>query len=335
VTGSAVGIAIVGAGFMGAVHAEAYAALGGRVRVRAVCSRSLDRATAVAAPLAATATTELADVLADPAIDGVDLCVPPLAHRSLAEQAYAAGKHVLVEKPIALTLDDADAIAAAADRAGTVLMVAHVCRFSPEYRAVARRLEAGALGRPLGASARRLSAPADWNTWMGDPAQTGGVALDLLVHDFDVLVWLLGRPVTARALRLADDGHVVAAIEFAAAPTTVEGSGSLPASYPFTSDIRIRCEHGALEAGYRAAAGGAGGVGPGGFFAVQYEDAAPAETLALDDEDAFVAEVGAFVDAVATGRPPAHGTYEQARDALAVALAVNRSLRSGRAEPVA
>jgi predicted dehydrogenase len=334
VTRSAVGIAIVGAGFMGAVHAEAYAALGGRVRVRTVCSRSLERAARLAGPLGASATANMEDVLGDPAVDAFDLCVPPLAHRSLAERAFSAGKHVLVEKPIALSLADADAIAAAAERAGAVLMVAHVCRFSPEYRAIARRLGGGDLGPPLAASARRLSAPADWAAWIADPAQSGGLALDLLVHDFDVLAWFLGRPVAARTLRLGGAGHVVAAVDFAAAPATVEGSGSLPASYPFTSDLRIRCEHGALEAGYRAAAGDVGGVGRGGFFAVQYADGAPPETLALDDEDAFVAELRAFVDAVVTGVRPEHGTHEQARDALAVALAVDRSLATGRAEPV-
>ena len=187
-------VGLLGGGFMGAAHAANYAALGDRVRVKTVGSRRSDRAAAVAASVAAELTDDLESVLRDPEVDVVDVCLPTAMHRELAEAALAAGKHVLLEKPIALTLEDADAIVAASEASDRLLMVGLVLRFWPEYVELQRRIAAGELGRPLSVTAQRLSPPADWNDWMADAARSGGVAVDLLVHDFDQMNWLLGTP---------------------------------------------------------------------------------------------------------------------------------------------
>ena len=89
-------VAIVGAGFMGAAHAANYAALGERVRVKTVCGRSPERAARVAESVGAGASLDLAEVLGDPKIDAVDICLPTPLHREVAEQAFAAGKHVFL-----------------------------------------------------------------------------------------------------------------------------------------------------------------------------------------------------------------------------------------------
>src|SRR5215468_2837104 len=141
-------VAIIGAGFMGSAHAGNYAALGDRVRVSAVCARNQERAARVAAIVGARATVDLDAVLADPEIDAVDVCVPTPAHRDVAERAFDAGKHVFLEKPIALTAEDADAILAAAERSGRMLMVGLVLRFWPEYVALGSLVDSGELGRP-------------------------------------------------------------------------------------------------------------------------------------------------------------------------------------------
>src|SRR5580765_909170 len=144
---------------MGSAHAASYAALGERVRVKAVCGRSPERAARVAAIVGAEPAVGLDTVLADPEIEAVDVCVPTPHHRGVVERAFAAGKHVFVEKPLALTIEDADAILVAAERSSRMLMVGLVLRFWPEYVELARIVEAGELGRPLAVSARRLSPP--------------------------------------------------------------------------------------------------------------------------------------------------------------------------------
>ena len=95
-------IAILGGGFMGASHAASYRALGDRVKVKTVASHRSDRAAAVADSVGAELTDDLQSAVRDPEVDVVDICLPTPLHRELAEEAFAAGKHVLLEKPIAL-----------------------------------------------------------------------------------------------------------------------------------------------------------------------------------------------------------------------------------------
>jgi UDP-N-acetylglucosamine 3-dehydrogenase len=323
------GIALLGAGFMADTHARCYEALRDRAQVRVVCGLDAGRVAELAGRLGAQATAELETALAAPGVEAVDICLPTLLHRPVAEQAFARGQHVLVEKPIALTLEDADAIGAAARAAGRVLMVGHVLRFMPEIAELRRVLATGELGQPLGASALRLSAPPDWNDWMRDEELSGGALVDLAIHDFDVLGALLGpaRRVYARAV----GGHVSALVEHERGEATVEGSHAMPASYPFTAHLRVLCEGGALEHRFIAGAGDevsdSDVVSELGVYAGEARRfSAPADPWQLEIEH--------FLESVAAGREPADGSFEQARAALAVALAGRRSLASGLPEPV-
>ena len=139
-----------------------------------MCSRSAERAQKVAETVGAGFTTDLDAVLADTEIDAVDICLPTPVHREVAERAFAAGKHVLLEKPIALTVEDGEAILAAAEQSGRTLMVGLVLRFFAEYAEIERRVASGEIGAVREVSAYRLSFPADWADWIGDPVQTGG-----------------------------------------------------------------------------------------------------------------------------------------------------------------
>lgn len=330
-------VAILGGGFMGASHAATYRALGDRVRVKTVASRRSDRAAAVAASVDAELTDDLATALHDPEVDAVDICLPTPLHREWAEAAFAAGKHVLLEKPIALTLEDADAIVAAAERSGRLFMVGLVLRFWPEYVELQRRLADGELGRPLAVSTLRLSPPADWNDWMADPTKSGGVPVDLLIHDFDQLNWLLGTPrrVYARAPR---PDHVFAIVEYDGAQGVAEGSMAMPKAYPFTSNVRVLAEDGVAEYAFSAAPAEDGGnIGasdaPRGLR-LYLRDRDEPVSVPVEPADPWGPELAFFVECVERGRAPEQGTGAQARAALAVSLAAARSLESGRPEDV-
>jgi predicted dehydrogenase len=330
-------VAILGGGFMGATHAPGYQALAGRVRVKTVCSRSAERAEKVASSLGAAFTAEVDSVLSDPEIDVVDICLPTPLHRDVAVRALEKGKHVLLEKPIALTLEDAEAIGAAAERTGRSLMVAMVLRFFADYVEIARRIESGTLGRPLALSAYRLSPPADWNDWMGDPAQSGGAPVDLMIHDFDQANLLLGKPTRVLA-RPAGGGarptHVQALVEYEGAEALVEGSMAMPGSYPFSAGIRLLCEGGVIEHGFRAAPAEDGGNIGGdvqSFLRVHPVDG-PAETVSVEGGDPWAAEIAYFVESLEQGSEVERGTAGQATAALAVSVAANRSLESGEPE---
>jgi UDP-N-acetylglucosamine 3-dehydrogenase len=319
---------------MGSAHAANYKALDGRVRVKAVVSRSLERASKLAETVGAEASTDLDAVLRDAEVDAIDVCLPTPAHREATERALGAGKHVFLEKPIALTLEDADAIIGAAKRSGRLFMVGLVLRFWPEYVELQRRVAGGELGSVHAIATRRLSPPADWAEWFSDRSQTGGTAVDLLVHDFDQMNWLLG---TARSVVAHEPvpGHVHALVEYDGASAVAEGSMAMPRSYPFSSNIRVQGESGAAEYSFSAApAEGGGNIGaaqePAGLR-LYPADGEP-QTVAVDSADPWGPEIAYFVDCVERGREPEQGTGEQAREALRVSLAANRSLASGRPE---
>jgi UDP-N-acetylglucosamine 3-dehydrogenase len=329
-------IAILGAGFMGAAHAANYAALGERVQVKTVYGRSPERAARVAESVGAAASLDLAEVLGDPKIDAVDICLPTPLHREVAEQAFAAGKHVFLEKPIALTAEDADAIIAAAERSGKMLMVGLVLRFWPEYVELRRLVERGELGRPTAVFAQRLSPPADWAEWLGDREQSGGTAVDLMIHDFDQMNDLLGTPRSVYASE-PEPGHVHAIVEYDGASGIAEGSMAMPRSYPFSSDIRVLGERGAAQYAFSAAPiEGEGNIGASssarGLRVYPVDGDMRIEDV--ESADPWGPEIEYFVTCLEAGRQPEQGTGEQARQALLVALAANRSLESGRPEPV-
>ena len=331
-----VNVAILGAGFMGSAHAANYRALEGRVRVKTVASQTLERASRVAESVGAQATTDLDATIRDPEVDAVDICLPTLLHREMAERAFAADKDVFLEKPIALTPEDADAIIRGANESGRLFMVGLVLRFWPEYVELQRLVASTELGQPLVVSAHRLSPPADWNDWMKDEAQSGGVAVDLAIHDFDQLNWLLGEPrrVFARASR---PGHLVATVEYDRAHGVVEGSMLMPKTYPFSSNIRVLCERGVAEYGFSAAPAEDGGnIGASDTLRGLrlYPTEGEPTTVDVGSADPWGPEIAYFVECVEQRREPEHGTGEQAKKALLVSLAAKRSLETGRPEPV-
>ena len=338
-----INVAIVGGGFMGQTHAGAWSAQAGRAQIVSVSSRSLERAQRVAALCGAEASDDLYAALARDDVDVVDICLPTPQHREAAERAFAAGKHVLLEKPIALTLEDAEAIVAAAERAGKLLVVGLVLRFWPEYVELRRIVASGELGRPLAASAQRLSPPPGWNDWMIDPARSGGVCIDLMVHDFDTLAAVLGPPrrVHARALRSGPHGaaqHCHAIVEHEGGEAIVEGGLMQPDSYPFSSNLRVLCERGVVEYPFSAApaadGGNIGGVDQAANRLRVHSADGPLRLVDVVSADPWAGQVAAVLDWLDRGEAPTEATGAHATLALRVSLAANRSIASGVAEDV-
>ena len=325
-------VAVLGAGFMGATHARAYHGLP-HAEVAAIYAPSGSRA----APLAALDTAWTGDLkrrLADPSIDAVDVCVPTPEHRAATEAALDVGKHVLLEKPIALTAADADALVRRAAATDRVVMVAHVLRFWPEYVEIQRRVAGGELGRPRSALATRRQPFPVWSALFGRADLTGGAVVDLMIHDFDALNWIFGpsRAVTARGERNPRSGgwdHVQVLVDFDNGASALVDSGvMMPESYPFSSRLDVRCKHGALEYHFRA--GGRGvesGIGTNDLML--YPNAGAPLRLTPDQDDPYAAEIAYFADRALAGQPADRATLGAARLALRVALATRSSLERG------
>ncbi len=200
-------IGLVGIGFMGMIHYLAAGKLKG-ARVTAVCSRDPKKLAGdwrgIRGNFGPPGTrmdlsgvkkyAALDDLLADPDIDLVDVCNPTHLHPPTAIAALRAGKHVLVEKAIALEAKDADAMVKEAGRAGKLLLVAHVLPFFPEFAYAAEAVRGGRYGRLLGGHFKRVISRPDWSADIGDAAKTGGPAIDLHIHDTHFIGLVAGVP---------------------------------------------------------------------------------------------------------------------------------------------
>jgi UDP-N-acetylglucosamine 3-dehydrogenase len=182
------GIGLIGAGTMGAYHLETWERLdSAHVVAIGDPDEDLARRRIARRPIAWFADHRA--LLERRDIDAVSICVPSEHHARIALDAIAAGKHVLVEKPIATTLEDALRMAAAARRAGTKLMVGHVERFNPAVGKVADLVAEGRIGRVFRAHATRVGP-------LPARIRDAGVAIDLATHDLDIMQFVLGRDIT-------------------------------------------------------------------------------------------------------------------------------------------
>lgn len=246
---------IVGAGFMGSTHLDCYLR-NPKVRVAGIVDSNFDKASKLAQKAGCRVFGSLDEVaLCIGSLDFVDVCLPSIMHRQFAVQAMEMGADVIVEKPIATTLEDANAMIEASQRCGRRLMVAHVCRFMPQFAKAKELVERGAIGRPISMEAHRLSdAPLwSWNNWLQDHSQSGGTLLDLSVHDLDFSNWLFGSPVSHRVYVSEMEGakgasSTCAVLTYASGVvSTVFSSHLMPNGYPLFSSFIISGTTGCLE----------------------------------------------------------------------------------------
>jgi predicted dehydrogenase len=188
-------VALIGAGGIGGAHSNAYEKIPD-ARIVAVVDIRREHAEKLAAIHGANIYTSTDDLLASETIDMVDICTPSFTHPELAIQCIRHGLHVLVEKPIAYTLGDAQAMIEAVQHHGKLFMVAQVIRFWPEYICLKQVYGRGTYGDLVQAWFSRLSgAPLwAWDNWYVDPARSGLAPFELHIHDTDYIQYLLGKP---------------------------------------------------------------------------------------------------------------------------------------------
>jgi myo-inositol 2-dehydrogenase/D-chiro-inositol 1-dehydrogenase len=304
---------LIGAGWIGSFHAETLANRLPAARLAAVADPVPGAAERLPAARAYRDPHELID---DRSIDAVAICSPAATHAALVVAAAQAGKHIFCEKPMALTLDDADRAIDAARAAGVALQVGFNRRFAPDFADIHARIVEGEIGTPQ--MLRSLTR---------DPGITADVAArvkpwtifnETLIHDFDTLCWL--NP-GARVTQVYAQADALIHPQFA-------DTGFLD-----TAVVQIRFDNGAFavaEASFQAVYGydvrgevfGSGGVLQAGCTP---ENAGTSNTELF--ADAYVAQFAHFVDCVHTGTEPSV-TGGDARVALEIALAARESVET-------
>lgn len=323
------GIAIIGQGYMGQTHATSWRQLGQDVKY--VCTPR-PKGPFDAAP-DARLVSDLEVVLADPDVEIVSVCTPTTTHRDIAVAALEAGKHVLLEKPIALDIDDALAIRDAAAAASGLLMVAQVVRFFGGHVLLRQDVEAGKLGRILSGRARRMLQRPDWATWWHEEEKSGGAIVDLAIHDFDQMNQFLGRPVAVTSRRVSTYGPFETSIEYADGGLgQVLSHADLAPGAPFTAGISLVGDSGMadyeLSAGSPTEQGDATSYPGVNGYRLAATDGGYSEEIIGDDP--YTRQAAYFLECVTSGRQPSLSTIGSAVRALEVALAARHSLHTGR-----
>jgi predicted dehydrogenase len=322
-------IGIAGIGFMGMIHFLAAKRVAG-VSVAAIQSRdpvkrrgdwrgirgNFGPPGAVVDLAGVTAFETFGQLVADPLVDLIDLTVPTPQHEFLAIQALKAGKHVLVEKPIAL----------AAGESGRLLMVAHVLPCFAEFRFALEAARSGRYGKLLAGHFTRIIARPDWSAAMADLGSTGGPAVDLHVHDTHFIRTLAGRPQEVVAVGHVDGGvvaHLTTLYRFDGGPALSCSCGALAAkARPFAHGFELYFETATLT------------FGPGQPLTVLGDDTSKVVEVDGDPVAAFACEIERAAASVAAGQPDAFLDAATARDALLMCRREMESVQTGRAVAV-
>jgi|UniRef100_UPI003783F963 UDP-N-acetylglucosamine 3-dehydrogenase len=320
---------ILGLGWFGEKHCEALAAIP-NAEIYAVCTRNSERLAEVAKKFGVKKTfTDYHAMLADPELESVSITTMWDQHAAPAIAALQAGKHVFLEKPMASTVADCDAIVDAANAAKSFFMVGHICRFNPRYAAAKQEIEAGKIGKIISMYARRNL-----------PAWVGASVLDKIgpiigdgVHDTDLMFWFSGsRAVSAYAQTVQfrqhanpDLGHVMYRLE-SGASCILESVWCLPDTTPFQIDERLEV------------------IGTEGSISIhdthpnlmivdskgaRCPDTTYWPTIHGQLRGALRDELAYFVNCVATGKKPTVITPEESREAVLACLAAEESARTG------
>jgi predicted dehydrogenase len=249
-------IGIVGFGFMGGVHLAAIDRIEG-VTASAVASRT--RPVPGAPPrgnLAHVKSSSFrADMqwhsdwqeLLDSDIDAVDICLPTYLHKPVILGALERGKHVLCEKPMALTWRDCEEILDAANRSGRVFMVAHVLRFLYPYRYAGNFLRSTCHGSVKTCTMQRRAGFPQWSDWLSKKEQSGGAILDLLIHDIDQALEWLGQPTAVRAVSDGDIDTMRGTLHYPGGLKVLIQGGWYAPELPFSASFQMEGDDAVLH----------------------------------------------------------------------------------------
>ncbi len=341
-------VGLVGIGFMGWIHYLAYQRSTG-AKLCAFASRDAKKRSGdwrgiqgnFGPPSEAIDVSEMSvyetvdQLLNNPSIDVIDICLPPSMHVEVAIAALEAKKHVLCEKPLALRSVDADRIVAAAKKNDRQIMVAHVLPYMGPFAYAAEVVAAGTYGKPVGGMFKRVISNPDWIADFFNPETVGGPLIDLNVHDTHFICMLFGMPkkVTAIGRMAAPFGNFSPTAKFAhvcyefddpnlcVASTggVIDGPGR-----PFTHGFELQLEEALIQFELAAFLDGCETM-PLKVVTKDRNIIRPTLTIA-DDVTAFESEIEDMVESIRTGTVARKLDARFARDAIHLAECIQHSV---------
>lgn len=319
-------IAVIGCGTMGRTHGAEWISMPG-IELVGVCDLQEEAAHALAEKLETKAYFDFDQMVSEAGPEVVDVCLPTHMHKEFVLRAASHGKHIICEKPIALSPEEADEMAAVSELHGVRLFIGHVVRFFPSYTDIRRKAAEGVVGKPGVLHTRRMGGnPGIAKTWYANSDISGGVILDLMIHDIDFAQSIFGKAVSVYAMNRRHEGldYALATLRFENGGIAhLEGYWGFPG--PFTTSVDL--------------------AGSGGVIRFNSEDAVSLKMYKANNDlpetpairlpkspsmhNPYYLELAHFVECLRTGAEP-DITIADARSALQTGLAAIESAASGR-----
>lgn len=332
-------VGIVGTGFMAVAHIRAYKQVEG-IEIGALCNpsgRNLDgdfsdvhgnvgNDEPVKLDMKDVATYQsLDELLADDSIDLIDITTPTFLHHEQALEALVSGKHVLCEKPMTRTSQQAREITEAVEKAKGFFMPAMCLRFWPEWKWAKDAIDDDRFGRPLSARFRRVAEAPAWgqNSFL-DGKKSGGGLLDLHIHDADFAAYCFGRPSHVYAqghTKVSGEiDHVLAQYTVdCGATVSAEGSWAMAKGFGFNMAYTVNFENATLD--YDLARGDEA--------LKLFEPDKEPQTLKLDAGDGYTGQISHMVESIQSGTTPNVVTAQDGLTSIELCEAAKRSIETG------
>lgn len=313
---------------MGASHLDAYLTIGD-ANIAAVCTQDARRLSGDLSNVGgnierqktsydfsnAKKYAQWRELVVDPSLDIIDICLPTDLHAAVAIAALTARKHVFCEKPMALTAADCDRMIAAAKQQNRLLMIGQVLRFWPEYVFLQQFVSTREYGAIRSATFVRRCGLPDWSTWLPVEARSGGAVLDLLIHDIDQALMLFGMPQRVAAKAMGTVDGLMATLLYPNGPEVrIQGGWFLPGA-PLQMSFLVRAERAELE------------LAPDGLFLS--DTTGTRRAVEMLRKDGYKAEIDYFLDCCRNGRRPERCQPRDSADAVRVALLLKQSRAAG------
>ncbi len=327
-------IALVGAGFMGKTHLGVYARLENG-EVVAVCDKTDERLADAGTPPGgnietaaktidlskARMYTDYAALLADGGFDIVDICLPTFLHAQFSLEALAAGYNVFCEKPMTMDEESAGEVVRAAQGSGKLFSVGQCLRFWPAYAHIKTLIGDGTWGAARAAEFGRFSLTPTWSSdnWIVQDSMSGQAALDLHIHDTDMVLNYFGMPESVRSVGVVEpDGgvsHISTVYGFPGKAVTATGGWICSSSYGFNMRATVVFEGATVILDFSRDP-----------VLTVYPEGGESSSPELAPEDGYYYELEDFLRGVETGTHSGVVTAESAADAVRLCRAEIRSV---------
>lgn len=314
-------VAIWGAGRMGEVHGSVYQNMGDDVQVAYMIERDEKKAAEFSEKFQCIAVDSIS-ALREKEVTVIDICLPTCLHSEAIREAILICDYIFCEKPVCLTREEYNDLRRMAEDSGCHLMIGQVLRFWNGYIKARELALKGEIGTPrLITCLRRQKIPA-WSkgNWLMDNQQSGGILMDLCIHDIDYLCWLMGRPEAVSCKIVKKEGttlHGILNISYAGCQANVIGSWGMPEGF----------NHGELQT-LLEIVGDTGMITYKGGDVLEIIRGAEKECVCLPHEDGYERELAYFVDCVRHHAEPVQSNLLSVEGTMEVLWAAGESAES-------